>query len=313
MAVAVQGSPFAVNGPFPQLALPTFDVFNRQTIRIDVFNRGNQPFTFSASANQPWIHLSSSSGAVTDGSHLLVNIDWAKVPSGHNHGTIAIRQNNGHQVEVQVRAFNPSFPTRSALRGFVEARHYVSINAAHFTSRTSVRGIRWRSLPGYGETLSGMTVFPVTATSILPPSPAPTLHYRMYLFDSGKCSVTAVLAPTLQSLPHRGVRYAISFDDQTPTIVNALSNHSYAAWAKAVSNGVRKVTTVLNVPAPGYHTLNIRMIDPGVVLEKLIVAFPNPNALRFPGMKAPSIPRAPSSYLGPPESYFNPATIHDSQ
>lgn len=46
------------------------------------------------------------------------------------------------------------------------------------------------------------------------------------------------------------------------------------------------------------------MIDPGVVLEKLIVAFPNPNAQRVPGTHDPKMPRAPSSCLGPPESYF---------
>ncbi len=307
MAVAVQGSAFAVNGPFPKLWLPTFDVFQRQKRHIDIFNRGDKPFTFTARADQPWIHLSAASGTVTKGQPLFVSVDWAKAPQGHNHGSITIRQKNGPKVTVGVRAFDPAVPTRAGLRGFVEARHYVSINAAHYTSRTAVHGVHWENIPDYGRTLSGMTVFPVTAKSILPPRPAPTLNYRMYLFDHGKCSVTAILAPTLDALPHRGVRFAVSFDNQPPKIVNALADHSHAAWAKAVSNGARKVTTVLNVPSPGYHTLKIRMIDPGVVLEKLIVAFPNPNAPHFPGMHVPKIPRAPSSYLGPPESYFRTA------
>jgi hypothetical protein len=313
MAVAVQGSPFAVNGAFPPLALPTFDSFNRQTYRIAVFNRGNLPFHFSASANQPWIKLDPPSATVASGTHLLVSIDWSKAPPGRSSGAITLRQNNGRQVLVQVHAFYPSTPARSTLRGFVEARHYVSIDAEHFTSRTSTNGIRWRNLPGYGETLSGMTVFPVTAASILPPAPAPTLRYRMYLFDSGKCSVTAILAPALKALPNRGVRYAVAWDDQSPTIVHVRAKASGAGWARAVSDGVRKITTVLNVPAPGYHTLNIRMVDPGVVLEKLIVAFPGADTPHFPGMKAPSIPRAPSSYLGPPESYFQGLTTQHRQ
>jgi len=59
MAVAVQGSAVAAPGPFPKpkLSLPTFDVFNRQTRDIAIFNRGNRPFTFTARASQPWIHL----------------------------------------------------------------------------------------------------------------------------------------------------------------------------------------------------------------------------------------------------------------
>lgn len=303
MAVAAQGDALAVNGPFPKLTLPAFDVFNRQIYRIDIFDRGSRPFSFTAKASRPWIHLSSMTGTVSQGKRLLVSIDWARVPKGHNQGLITIRQTGGRKVTVSVHAFDPAFPTRAGLDGFIEARHYVSINAAHYTSRNSGDGAHWGDIPGYGETLSGMTVFPVTAKSVPPPKPAPTLDYRMYLFDHGKCSVTAILAPTLNALPNRGVRYAISFDGQRPKVVNAVAEHSHADWAKDVSNGVRKVTTVLNVPSAGYHTLRFRMIDPGLVLEKLIVAFPNPREPHFPGVHAPKIPRAPSSYLGPPESY----------
>jgi hypothetical protein len=53
---------------------------------------------------------------------------------------------------------------------------------------------------------------------------------------------------------------------------------------------VRKVTSTLNVGEPGYHTLKFRIVDAGIVLEKLVVS------------QGP----LPSSYLGPPESYRNP-------
>jgi hypothetical protein len=207
-----------------------------------------------------------------------------------------------------VRAFNPAVPARDTLQGFVEARHYVSIDAVHYTSETTAGGAHWVNIPDYGETLSGMIIFPVTSPSLLPPQPAPTLEYRMYLFDSGKCSVQAILASTLNFVPGRGLRYAVSFDDQPPVIVDALADKSEQAWAEGVSDGVRKVTTILNVPSPGYHTLKFRMIDPGVVLEKLVIAFANPDAPRFPGVAAPAEPDAPASYLGPPESYYRIAT-----
>jgi len=44
-----------------------------------------------------------------------------------------------------------------------------------------------------------------------------------------------------------------------------------------VSDGVRKVTTTLNVDASGYNILKIRMVDPGVVLEKIVVGFSAPS------------------------------------
>lgn len=132
-----------------------------------------------------------------------------------------------------------------------------------------------------------MTVLPVTAPSAEPPQPAPVLEYRMYLFEGGKFNVEAILAPTLNFVPGRGLRFALSFDDQPPQVIDALAQNSHKDWAKAVSDGVRKVNFPLDVAAPGYHTLKVRMVDPGVVLEKLVVSHDPP----------------PPSYLGPPESY----------
>jgi len=304
MAVAVEGAAFATNGPFPPLRLPTFDDFNRQTRWIDIFSRGDQPFAWTAQANEPWIRLSATSGTVEKEQRIFASVDWTQAPQGSNDGDIVIQQENGPAVTVEVKELNPATPTREDLQGFVEARHYVSIDAAHFTSETSAAEARWVNIPDYGETLSGMTILPVTAPSVLPPVPAPTLEYRMYLFDSGKCSVEAILAPTMNFVPGRGLRYAVSFDNQAPVIVDALADNSEQAWATAVSDGVRKVTTMLHVPTAGYHTLKIRMVDPGVVLEKLVVAFANPEAPRFPGASAPAEPAAPASYLGPPESYY---------
>jgi hypothetical protein len=235
---------------------------------------------------------------------MQVSIDWAKAPRGRNGGAIVIRQQGGAAVTVELTACNPVTPTRETLDGFLEANHYVSINAAHFTGETTAGGARWVEIPDYGETLSGMTIFPVTAASLLPPRRAPTLQYRMYLFDRGKVSVQAILAPTLNFVAGRGLRYAVSFDDQPPVIVDALADNSQRAWARAVSDGVRKVTTMLQVASPGYHTLNFRMVDTGVVLEKLVLGFENPEAPHFPRRPAPTVPTIPGSDLGPPESYY---------
>ena len=54
-----------------------------------------------------------------------------------------------------------------------------------------------------------------------------------------------------------------------------------------VVRSVRDILTTHNMAEPGYHVLKFRMVDPGVVLQKLVVD--------LGGMKP--------SYLGPPESY----------
>ncbi len=287
MAVAVEGSPFAGSSGITPQALPVFDVFNRQTQYIDVFNRGTEPFEFTASADQPWVKLSETQGTVSEVKRIHVSIDWATMQEGTSTGIITIAQKNGAIVLVQVKAFNPPLPKVEFLQGFVQANGYVSIEAEHFTGQIAEGNAHWDKIPGFGETLSGMEVFPVTTPSVEPPQSAPVLEYKMYLFEGGKFNVEAVLAPTLNFVPGRGLRYAISFDDQQPQVVDALEHSSEKDWEKAVSDGVRKVTSTLDAGGPGYHTLKFRMVDAGVVLEKLIIS------------QGP----LPPSYLGPPESY----------
>ena len=109
----------------------------------------------------------------------------------------------------------------------------------------------------------------------------------MYLFNPGKVEAEAILGPTLNFVPGRGLRYAISFDDQPPQVVDALAHNSVEDWSTSVKDSVRKVTSEHTVTGMGYHTLKFCMVDPGVVLEKLV--------LNLGGVKP--------SYLGPPESF----------
>ena len=293
MGVAAEGSAAAGTSAASKLLLPDFDVFTKQRQFIDVFNRGTEPFDYAATANRPWIQVSRTQGTVSKDERLFVSIDWNSVPDGVNEGIITISQRGGADVPVHVRALRPAAPTSDSLDGFVESGGYVSIEAEHFTKNSCASDVCWQQIPGFGETLSGMSVFPVTATSADPPQPAPVLEYRMYLFEGGKFNVQAVLAPTLNFVPGRGLRFAVSFDDNPVTVVDALAENSSGDWAKAVSDGVRKVTVPLTVKAPGYHTLKLGMVDPGIVLERLVI----------------SQKELPQSYLGPPESVRRVSSI----
>jgi hypothetical protein len=109
----------------------------------------------------------------------------------------------------------------------------------------------------------------------------------MYLFDAGKVDVDAIISPTLNFVPGRGLRFAMSFDDQPPRVIDALEHNTQRDWETTVKDSVRHVASSYTLAAPGYHTLKIRMVDPGVVLQKLVV----------------NLGGGKPSYLGPPESY----------
>jgi hypothetical protein len=76
---------------------------------------------------------------------------------------------------------------------------------------------------------------------VMPPTNSPNLEYQIYLFHPGKVEVEAILAPTLNSVPDRGLRYTISFDDQPPQIIDSLAQDSVHEWEQSVKDSVRKV------------------------------------------------------------------------
>jgi hypothetical protein len=290
MGVAVEGSPSAWPGTasYPSLRLSRYGA-DRQY--IEVFNRGSVPFDFSAEASDPWIKLSSTSGAIHDQQRLWISVDWSKAPVGDCSGEVQL-SGAGKEVTVKIDAFNPA-PPESILPGtFVEGDGYVSVEAEHYTKKIDVGAVHWAKIPDYGRTGSSMSVFPVTARSATPPRDAPCLQYKMYLFHAGRVTVESILAPSLNFVADRDMRFAVSFDEELPQIKTVVPkgyvvDYSNNDWQDAVRNSARIVTSTHTIDSPGYHTLNVWMVDPGVALQKVVV----------------ETARVGSSYLGPPESY----------
>jgi hypothetical protein len=294
MGVSVEGStltwPNGTNGQIRPV-LPEFDVFNQPRRYIDVFNKGLTPFEFSARAGAPWIMLSATNGTVEKDRRLWISIDWSKAP-GATRGYVEIAGTDVKPVIVNVDVINPAQPKRDSLDGFVEANSCVSIEAEHYTKKIDTDSANWEKIDNLGRTLSAMTIFPVTTESVTPPANSPHLEYKMYLFHPGKVEVESIISPTLNFVQGRGLRFAISFDDQPPQILTAVPGNFAAGdgnrdWEETVKDGVRKVESTFTLTDTGYHTLKFWMVDPGVVLQKLVI--------NLGGVKP--------SYLGPPESY----------
>jgi len=159
--------------------------------------------------------------------------------------------------------------------------------AEHFSRNIPANGFCWKVIPGLGRTLSAVTVFPVNATPVLPGENSLRLEYDLYLYQAGEVRVSLYLSPTLNYPGDEGLELAVSFDDQQPVVMNMHRDDSPATWNEWVSNNINKVVSELRLEAPGKHTLKIHMVDPGIVLQKIVVQT---------GKEKPS-------YLGEPESF----------
>ncbi len=292
MGVCPEGSADAWPGTEGDPALPLLDSLNRQSRHIDIFNRGRQPFSYTASSDAPWIIVRTPRGTVEKETRLQVGIDWKRAPVGRADAVVRIQGSTGESVAVRVPTLRPPSVTRETLDGFAEAEGCVSIEAEHFSKNVPSGQARWEKIEGYGRTLSAMSIQPVTAASVAPPADSPRLEYRMYLHDPRKVAVHLSVAPTLNFAPDRGLRCAVSFDDQAPVILDIVpkgfdARNGNREWEESVRNAARTVRSTHALSGAGYHTLKIWMVDAAVVLQKIVVD--------LGGLKR--------SYLGPPESY----------
>ncbi len=292
MGVAVEGAQTAWPGGAGNAVLPKFDVFNQQRHYVEVFNKGRTGFEFTATASAPWIVLSSNMGEVDKEQRIWVSVDWSKAPPGTVNGTVKI-SGAGGEVAVQLEAFNPAEPTRQNLRGFVEGEGVVSIEAEHYTKKTDAGDRRWIRVEDYGRSLSAMkTTAPVNAPSVTPGPNSPCLEYQMYLFNPGTVAAYLAVAPTLNFDPTRGLRVAVSFDDETPQVItlvpqNFNAQNGNAEWEESVRANIRYGASAHAIGNAGYHMFKVWMVDPAVVVEKIFI--------NTGGMQG--------SYLGPPESF----------
>ncbi|KUJ24673.1 glycoside hydrolase family 115 protein [Mollisia scopiformis] len=291
------------------LTLPPMDPYGPQTRWIDVFSRGLAGCQWTLASAQPYVIVSPSTGFTggdngTD-TRAYVSIDWTKAPAAPNTTMVTINITSGcgsawgnyPHPTVVVPVTNVAVP--SNFTGFIESDKHISIEAEHTTMNTAVNGVSYMTLPSYGRTLSGVTLTPVTAPS-QPVGTGPVLQYDIYTFTNvSNANITLLLSPSLNQKGNADpLKYGIAVDNETPQVIQPIGSYTGgnmpAGWGGAVSDGVwgmsasgNTTTTRHNLSQTGKHTLKIWCVDPGIVVQKIIIDL---GGVRY-------------SYLGPPESF----------
>ena len=169
----------------------------------------------------------------------------------------------------------------------------ISIGASHFTNAINSNGITWKLLPDHGRIGSAVTPFPVTATEQKPGGNAPHLQYEIYTSSKDSLTINAYFSPTLNfHNTEEGLQYAISIDDEAPHIISINKedkNTGRGIWAKWVAENIIIKSSKHKITEAGRHIVKYWMVNPGVVLQKLVIDFGGWNGVK-------------QCYLGPPET-----------
>jgi len=177
-----------------------------------------------------------------------------------------------------------------------------AIMAHDYTRRTDTDDARWIFLPGLGRGKGNMGIEPVTAKS-RPLGDGATLEYDINFSQSGKQKLALGILPTNDVNPARGLRIGVRVDDGEMQTIDARqgyvdtfneytkeniarskvlkplprpANDIYLSGGRQrmrseVFDNLRWLSIDIEIPTEGKHTVKVVMIDPEIVVEKLVI------------------------------------------
>lgn len=158
---------------------------------------------------------------------------------------------------------------------FAADKGFVSIEAEHYFTKHDSKA-KWTVIPYMGRTLSGIAMMPYTSDA-----KGGSLTYRFRTDRSGisNVKVHVIVKSTLDFLDCGGLKYNVSIDGSTPATVNFNKDMNekpeniYSKYYPTVVG--RVIENVVDMPignsADNIHSLTISPLDPGIVIEKIVI------------------------------------------
>lgn len=266
--------------------LPCANPYTKNDSFIELYNRGNQAFTWKTTPKSDWIKLNRMKGKTSLQERITVSIDWTKVPQGSNiTGEVEIVSDNKTET-VFVPVFNPAAPSAEELKGwYVEDNGCVSINAGKFHRKKENRDIIIRSVKGLGYENDCVQLGDATKPSqnMWFTNDTPKAEYDFYTFNAGNATVHIYALPLFPIDSKHDTRYGVMIDDGMVQWMTTTAKEYSSQWRLNVFRNSAISTINLNIDKPGKHTLKLLCSNPGMIIQKVVID--------LGGMKR--------SYLGP--------------
>ena len=237
---------------------------------------------WNASPSANWIVLSQKSGTLRPEfgkkeTRIWVTIDWAKAPKQNKISRTINFIGNGKTIAVDVIANYIKNEKLNSFKGFVESNGYISIHASNFNRQTRIEAKEWKIVDGLGHTGKSIELYPLhtntktdtTNKALLKTMPA--VEYDFYTFTSSAPEVAVYTLPTHPLNNNHSMRYAVSVDEQPLQIVDFKTFGRSEEWKQNVLSNSASRKLQFPSLAAGKHTLKIYAIDPGVIIDRILI------------------------------------------
>ena len=285
LGLALEGSDssWTDNGPKTNI-LPTLDNRTKQSCYVELFNTGVGTLSYEIEA-PGYILVDVPKGSFEKEIRVNITIDWAKAPPGLHVSQLVVKRANGSLMKFNVQTNNMKGSIGAQRNVFMPQSGYISMEAPNFSKATNGSTISWKTITNYGKTLGGVFAVPVTAPSQIPGKNTAHLAYDIYIDTAGSYTLHTYISPTIDFQNNGGLKFAISVDNEPATIVNtSIGYKTEGGWSRSVINSIKVFKTPIKFQNAGKHTIKYWVVDPGLVLQKLV--------LDLGGLK--------TSFLGPP-------------
>lgn len=265
--------------------LPAFVAGLQQSYFIDIYLSDSVKLEWAAKPSANWIHLSAQKGMLQpnmqqSSARFWVRADWLKVPAAQTelNGFIDVVA-DGKIIKIYVTAFKPAVDDFKQYNGFAEASKIISIHALHYQDKVDKSGSKWQLVQNLGFNDSSLMVVisdsTASADTAFIRQHAAQVSYTFYSFSEDIPILSVYTLPTHPLNKNFGMRYAISVDDAPMQVIDFRTIGRSEEWKQNVLRNAAIRNIQLQRLKPGKHTLKIYAIDPGVVLDRMLIKFGN--------------------------------------
>ncbi|MBC7903981.1 MAG: glycosyl hydrolase 115 family protein [Gemmatimonadaceae bacterium] len=226
-----------------------------------------------------WVKISKSAGTLDSRrseERVWVSVDWTKLPAKDEVTGEIVFEGGGRLVKLAVAIDNRQWNLPAKV--FVERDQLISIFAANFSSRKSATVSQWKTGAdiGFGRKSLQSTLYSGDIGIANTDSIKTFNDFVSYDFHSASLSEPQVIVYSLPTHPisiKYSMRYGVSIDDGDISVIDFKTFGRSDEWKHNVlSNTAIKKARPQSLQ-PGRHSLKIYAIDPGVVLDRIVIDF----------------------------------------